>query len=647
MLICIVPIAVSLIISYNNSMNQAIDDSMSISSRQTALLEAEFACLFNQNLRVLESVAENPYTVEYLTDTEKHNEEEMKNYLIALNKWLNDTNDIVISDSTGQQIIRTSGDLVNVGDRDYFKECLKGSEYISDVLISKATGSRIVVLAVPVKDKSENVVGVVQKSYDLGFLHDFLLSEVDTSAGEESFIVGRNGDIIAHSSYEIGADEEAQNYSSSEFFTSGKDTGNYINTHNSVKLIMAYNKDSVTGWTVVTAVNYNITTASARHSALVTVIIGVIMLIVAVIISLNMASSFIKPLNVLTDSIGKLAEGVFSPIEKYTERTDEFGSIINSTNTVINTLSKIITNIKSSTAEVNNSSENLAETANQISDTSESVATAVQEIASGATQQANEIQNVTENVASISDATAKVEKETDELANLANNMQEASNVSAERLDALQKSSQNMSESIAQISAQVGSTGESVDNINSKVEEIASIAAQTNLLSLNASIEAARAGEAGKGFAVVADEISHLADNSRNLANGIRSEMDLLLTKSRAAVEMAGSVQNENNHQQDVINTTVSSVNDILNDINSTVDKIKVIDNEVASCVESNGVVSDAMSSLSAISQENAASSETTGAAVDELSVTVTSLAESADSLKTVAEKLNQDMAFFK
>ncbi|MCR4744822.1 MAG: methyl-accepting chemotaxis protein, partial [Lachnospiraceae bacterium] len=623
MLICIVPITVSLIISYNNSMNQAINDARSLSTRQTTIVEDEFTSILKQNLHVLEAVAENPYTVAFISDTAGHNEEEMKEYLIALNEWMNDPNDIVISDSTGQQIIRTSGDLVNIGDRDYFKECLKGSEYISDVLISKATGSRIVVLAVPVKDKTDQVIGVVQKSYDLSFLHEFLSSSVDSSAGEESFIVGRTGDIIAHSSYEISADEEAENYSSSEFFTSSEEEGNYINTHNSIKLMMAYNKNDLTGWIVVTAVNYNAVTASARHSAFVTIIVGVVMLIAAVIISLNMASSFIKPLNVLTDSIGKLAEGVFSPIDKYTERTDEFGSIINSTNTVINTLNRIITNIKSSTAEVNNSSENLAETANQISDTSESVATAVQEIASGATQQANEIQNVTENVASISDATAKVEKETDELANLANNMQEASNVSAESLDALQKSSQNMSESIAQISAQVGSTGESVDNINSKVEEIASIAAQTNLLSLNASIEAARAGEAGKGFAVVADEISHLADNSRNLANGIRSEMDLLLTKSRVAVEMAGSVQNENNHQQDVINTTVSSVNDILNDINSTVEKIKTIDSEVASCVESNSVVSDAMSSLSAISQENAASSETTGAAVDELSVTVT------------------------
>ena len=63
-------------------------------------------------------------------------------------------------------------------------------------------------------------------------------------------------------------------------------------------------------------------------------------------------------------------------------------------------------------------------------------------------------------------------------------------------------------------------------------EINSIAAQTNLLSLNASIEAARAGEHGKGFAVVADEIRALSEESAKSAGNIQSILKWLTDTTR-------------------------------------------------------------------------------------------------------------------
>ena len=74
------------------------------------------------------------------------------------------------------------------------------------------------------------------------------------------------------------------------------------------------------------------------------------------------------------------------------------------------------------------------------------------------------------------------------------------------------------------------------SIDSVIEMIAEIAANVNLLSLNASIEAARAGETGAGFAVVAGEIRKLSDQTHEATGSITTQVQAL----RAGMELVAA-----------------------------------------------------------------------------------------------------------
>ena len=645
-----IPVLIVCIISYKTSINRTLSDTEEQLGAKADYIETEFAKVIETNIATIKTLAASPTVREYLTGNPVITLDEIEKSASDAADILGDDpadsrNALAIANASGQQIVRTNGSCVVIDERDYFKEAMAGKTYISNVLVSKSNGMRMLTISVPVK-AGNSVVGIVQRNFDLDYFYDLL--DNATGESEEAIIVAWDGIVAVHSEHRLDADSEVEDRSGSNFFTSGKDEGYYnADTGKGYSVYIAYEKEPITKYIVMFNKTSDAVLGTARRTAMQSVLVAVILLIIAVVIGVFFANSITKPIKTINESMSALADGQFSTVSDHTDRKDEFGEMVRNTNSVIDKIAGIVGNIKNSADQVGSSANAVSDMSDQIAETTNDVANSVQSIASGATQQATEIQSANENVINIGKAIGEVQEQSSNLEDLAANMKKASEVSSVSLEDLKKSSDEMSDKIDEIEKTISATKEAVSSMGEKVEGITSIATQTNLLSLNASIEAARAGEAGRGFAVVAEEIGKLADSTKVMAGEIREEMDGLLVQSEAAVTAALEVKDGNTEQKKAVAKTLESIGSMINDIKETVNEIKKISEEANTCASAKDVVVDVMNSLSAISEENAASSEETGASAEELSAAVTTLSQSATELKDISDALLEEIKFFK
>ncbi len=329
----------------------------------------------------------------------------------------------------------------------------------------------------------------------------------------------------------------------------------------------------------------------------------VVVIILALLVAWNVASSIKQPLSMLLKTLKAAAAGNMTETVAYTSN-NEFGQLADSANSMMSQMRSVLLDISQAAESLSNVSKGNSVTLNSAKD---------------------ELNNQRQETASVAAAMTEMEQSVREVAKSANvtlekvmEVEEAANSGRKIMSDNITTTHQLSEKLDHSSSVIGEVDNMSNSIGSILDVIRGIADQTNLLALNAAIEAARAGEQGRGFAVVADEVRVLAQKTTNSTTEIQSMIENLQKSAQRAVTVMSECSTE---MQSSISQT-SDANGAMEEIQGIITQISDMSSQIAAAAEqqqaTGAEISTNLNRISDISDDNFQSIEIVTSTSEEL-----------------------------
>jgi len=379
------------------------------------------------------------------------------------------------------------------------------------------------------------------------------------------------------------------------------------------------------------------------------------------LIFLGIASWFIiqlavlKPLKNVTLRVWEISKGGGDLTQRISHRNrDELGDLADGFNSFLDTLSQIISKITYSSQETVTIKDSLTASSEETAATIRQISVNITSIRDQISFLDNHISNTAGKSQAIQSETESLEEELEnqtsstEQASAAINEMVASlnNVAAitrGKKEATRKLTETTTlggERLSGMIKEVHEIHENLGSISNMVGLINSIAAQTNLLAMNAAIEAAHAGDAGRGFAVVADEIRKLAENSGSNAKSISRELKDIANRIVSAAESSESTREAFTE----IQKEVQGVDQALSEITSATEELNVGGQEIITAMDVlskvSSKVTEATKLITVETKEIGTSMQDINRISEEVNGAMAEIKEGADEIGDGVEHLN-------